>query len=160
VVIDSREQCPLPFSKLKTQSGALITGDYSVAGLETLFTVERKYISDLVGCCKGPNRERLERELHRLRGFRFKRLVIVGSEAQILAGQYHSDIKPQAVIGTLHAFEVRYDVPVVFCETPEIAARQVERWAMYFARELVCNVNDLLRGFTTNRGSLTPQKTV
>jgi ERCC4-type nuclease len=58
IVIDSREQTPLPFSKLKTQAGTLLTGDYSVAGLENLFAVERKSISDLVGCCIGQNRER------------------------------------------------------------------------------------------------------
>jgi DNA excision repair protein ERCC-4 len=66
----------------------------------------------------GENRARFERELHRLRGYRFKRLLVVGSEAEILAGQYHSDIKPNAVLATLCAFEVRYDLPVVLCRPP------------------------------------------
>jgi len=145
IIIDTREQDPLPFSRLKTQSGTLITGDYSVAGLENLFAVERKSISDLVGCCIGQNRERFERELHRLHGFRFKRLLVVGTEAQILSGQYRSNIKPQAITGTLHAFEIRYDVPIVFCETPELAARQVERWAFWFVREYVQAANELWR---------------
>jgi DNA excision repair protein ERCC-4 len=153
VIIDTREQEPLPFSRLKAQTGTLTTGDYSLVGLENLFAVERKSISDLVGCCIGQNRERLERELHRLRGFRFKRLLIVGTETQILAGQYHSNIKPQAITGTLHAFEVRYDVPVVFCETPEIAGRLIERWAFWFAREMVETVNALWRG---GKADLTP----
>jgi DNA excision repair protein ERCC-4 len=83
---------------LKTQSGTLVTGDYSIAGLESLFAVERKSISDLVGCCVGQGRERFERELHRLRGFRFRRLLIIGSEAQILKGEYHSNINPRAVL--------------------------------------------------------------
>jgi ERCC4-type nuclease len=87
IIIDTREQDPLPFSRLKTQVGTLIAGDYSIVGLERLFAVERKSIPDLVGCCIGQNRERLERELHRLRGFSFKRLLVVGSEAQILKGQ-------------------------------------------------------------------------
>ena len=146
IFIDTREQDPLPFSRLKTQAGALVTGDYSVVGLESLFAVERKSISDLVGCCLGENRARFERELHRLRGFRFKRLLVVGTETQILGGRYCSNIKPQAVMGTLHAFEIRYDVPVVFCETPEIAGRLVERWAFWFAREMVEAVNSLWRG--------------
>lgn len=91
----------------------MISGDYSVAGLEDLFSIERKTVADLVGCCMGDNRERFERELHRLRGYRFKRLLVVGSEAEILAGQYHSNINPKAVMATLCAFEVRYDVPTV-----------------------------------------------
>jgi len=145
IIIDTREQDPLPFARLKTQGGTLVTGDYSVAGLESLFAVERKSISDLVGCCIGQNRERFERELHRLRGFRFKRLLIVGTEAQILKGQYHSNIAPKAILGTLSAFEVRYDLPVVFFETPESAGCRIERWAFWFAREMVESVNDLWR---------------
>jgi hypothetical protein len=62
----------------------------------------------------GENRERFERELHRLHGYRFKRLLVVGSEAEILAGQYHSN-KPNAVPATLYAFEVRDDLPITFC---------------------------------------------
>jgi DNA excision repair protein ERCC-4 len=146
IVVDTREQDPLPFVRLKTQAGTLVTGDYTVAGLESLFAVERKSISDLVGCCVGQNRERFERELHRLRGFRFKRLLIVGTEAQILQGRFCSNSKPQAVMGTLRAFEIRYDVPVVFTETPETAGRLVEHWAFWFAREMVERVNALWRG--------------
>jgi DNA excision repair protein ERCC-4 len=145
IIVDTREQDPLPFLGLKTQAGTLVTGDYSIAGLESLFAVERKSISDLVGCCVGQNRERFERELHRLRGFRFKRLLIVGTEAQILQGQYCSNIKPQAVMGTLGAFEARYDVPVIFKASAELAAAQIERWAFWFAREMVETVNDLWR---------------
>ena len=129
IVIDSREQEPLSFSRLQCRTGTLTSGDYSVCGLEHLFAVERKTISDLVGCCIGQNRERFERELHRLRGFRFKRLLVVGTEAQIQQGQYCSNIKPQAVMATLSAFEIRYDLPVVFKSNPELAAAQVEHWA-------------------------------
>jgi hypothetical protein len=93
----------------------------------------------------GQNRERFERELHRLRGYRFKRLLAVGSEAEILAGQYNSNIKPEAVLATVYAFEVRYDLPVVFVPTAQASARLMERWAFYFARQMVESVNNLLR---------------
>jgi DNA excision repair protein ERCC-4 len=149
IVVDTREQEPLAFQRLASVRGTLQTGDYSVAGLEDLFSVERKTVPDLVGCCMGDNRERFERELHRLRGYRFKRLLVVGSEFEILAGQYHSNIKPQAVMATLCAFEVRYDIPVVFVPSPGDGARLIERWAFFFAREAVQAVNDLWRG---NRG--------
>lgn len=145
IVIDTREQEPLVFERLASVRGTLTTGDYSVAGLEPSFSIERKTVSDLVGCCMGDNRERFERELHRLRGYRFKRLLVVGSEAEILAGQYHSNIKPNAVLATLCAFEVRYDLPVVFVPTAQAGARSVELWAFYFAREVVQAVNDLWR---------------
>lgn len=145
IIVDSREQDPLTFSRLPSERGTLLSGDYSIAGVTELFSIERKSLDDLAGCCCGSSRERFERELHRLRGFRFKRLVIVGSEQQIMAGDYRSNIKPAAVVGTLRAFEIRFDCPLVFCETPEIAAARIESWAFYFARELVCVVNDLWR---------------
>src|SRR5258708_348192 len=76
IVVDTREQNPLTFERLESRAGTLQTGDYSVAGLEELFAVERKTVPDLVSCCMRSNRERFERELHRLRGFKFKPLVI------------------------------------------------------------------------------------
>jgi ERCC4-type nuclease len=145
IVTDSREQRPLPFCRLQSIRGALASGDYSVQGLEELFSVERKSVPDLAACCVGENRERFERELHRLRGFRFKRLLVVGHELEIQSGQYRSNITPKAVFATLSAFEVRYDLPVVFRATPELAARQIESWAFWFAREMIETVNDLWR---------------
>lgn len=146
IVVDSREQTPLIFRRLPSVVGGLTSGDYSVRGLEDLFAVERKSIPDLVGCCVGENRERFERELHRLRGCRFKRLLVVGRREDIEAGAYRSRIAPEAVLHSLAAWEVRFDVPVVFCPTPEAAARQVESWAFWFSREVVQGANDLLRG--------------
>jgi DNA excision repair protein ERCC-4 len=146
VVIDTREQDPLPVRRLPVVRAGLYTGDYSVAGLESLVAIERKSIPDLVSCCAASNRERFEHELHRLRGFRFRRLLVIGTRHEIEAGAYRSTIRPAAVLGTLSAFEVRYDCPVVFADDPAAGAAMVERWAWYAAREHVRAVNDLLRG--------------
>jgi DNA excision repair protein ERCC-4 len=88
---------------------------------------------------------RFERELHRLRGFKFKRLVIVGTEREIRQGVLHSRINPASVLATLNAFEVRYDLPIVFCPTASLAAQKIESWAFWFARETVETVNNLYR---------------
>lgn len=146
VIIDTREQEPLPIKRLPQKRGGLYSGDYSVAGLEESFAVERKSIPDLVSCCCKGNRDRFERELHRLRGFAFRRLLIVGKLEEIQKGDYRSQIEPSAVTGTLAAFEVRYGIPIVFFSTPEIAARQVERWAWYAAKEAIKTVNNIFRG--------------
>jgi DNA excision repair protein ERCC-4 len=145
IVIDTREQCPLPFARLVVERGTLASGDYSFRGGEELFAVERKSVADLTACCQGSNRERFERELHRLRGFRFKRLLVVGSREAIERGEYVSRIAPKAVLATLAALEARFDVPVVFVPSPEDAGRIIESWAFWFARELVENVNTLAR---------------
>jgi ERCC4-type nuclease len=149
IVVDLREQTPLTFVRLQSVRGTLYSGDYGILGLEHQFGIERKSVNDLVSCCLSSNRERFEHELHRLRGYRFKRLLVIGSREDIAAGLYHSRIAPKAVLATLSAFEVRFDLPVVFADSPESAALQVERWAFWFARELVESANDLLRGCTT-----------
>jgi ERCC4-type nuclease len=143
-IIDTREQAPLRFTRLSTEQGTLQSGDYSFAGAEQQFAIERKSVADLVSCCVGSNRERFYRELHRLRGFRFKRLLIVGTRLEIEAGQYRSAIKPQSVLATLSTIEARFDVPVVFASTPAQAAWQVEEWIWWYAREIILSANQLL----------------
>jgi hypothetical protein len=44
-------------------------------------------------------------------------------------------------------------LPFLFFPTPELAARQIERWAIWFARELQKNANSLLEAETENARS-------
>jgi ERCC4-type nuclease len=145
IVADSREQEPLTFTRLQSVRGTLYSGDYSVQGLESKFAVERKSIDDLVSCCVNSSRERFERELHRLRGYQFKRLLVIGSREDIAAGRYHSRILPKAVLATLDTFEIRYSTPLVFYPSPLEAALAIERWVWRFAREVVVDANNLWR---------------
>ena len=146
IIIDTREQTPLSFSKLDSERGTLTTGDYSVKGLEHLFAVERKSLDDFTACCKGTWRDRFERELHRLRGFHFKRIVVTGTENQIWNHEYRSQINPKSVMNTARAFEVRYEVPFLFYPTSAEAASAIESWAFWFAREQLKNVAEILMG--------------
>jgi hypothetical protein len=41
--------------------------------------------------------------------------LVVGSEAEILVGQYHSNIKPNAVLASVWAFEMRVRSPGRVC---------------------------------------------
>lgn len=136
LIVDTREQEPLVFQKLPSERGTLQTGDYSIKGCIDLFAVERKSIQDLVGSVT-TERDRFERELHRLRGFRFKRLLIAGAEAEIKTHRYRGNANPKAILHSVRAFEVRYDVPVVWQPFPEKAAEQVESWAWWFSREVL-----------------------
>ena len=149
IIVDTREQTPLVFTRLASEVSGLTTGDYSFSGGETYMAVERKSVSDLVGCCTGVDRARFERELHRLRGFKFKRLLVVGYAYEITEHQYRSRLDPEAVMGTLAAFEVRYEVPIVFAANAEDAALWVEQWACWCAREIITEANHLARRMTT-----------
>jgi ERCC4-type nuclease len=150
IVIDNREHAPLVFTNLQTIRGTLRSGDYSISGLTEQFAVERKTIADLVACCMGENRERFERELHRLRGYRFARLLIVGTKDEVRQSRYISNIQPKSVFATIGAFEARY-VPVVFGGTPELSAKLIEVWAWWFAREVVEDCNSLWRGVVAGK---------
>jgi len=144
VAVDSREVDPVPITRLKTIRKGLYTGDYALAQAEWAAAIERKTVSDLVGSISH-DRERFERELVRLRGYPFRRLLIVGTREAIEAGNYHSNMKPRAVLATLSCFEIRYQVPVTFCATPEIAGRQIESWLFWCARELLKTSDELLK---------------
>lgn len=74
IEIDSREQVPLIFTRLQSVSGATLPeGDYRIAGVGD-FVIERKgSLDELAGCCIGGSRDRFERELFRLRPYKFKR---------------------------------------------------------------------------------------
>ncbi len=130
IITDTREQKPLIFQHLASESGTLQSGDYSIKGLVHDFAVERKSIADL---CQSVTRgrERFERELHRLRGFAFARILIVGSPHEVQAIAHSA----KAVFSSLTAMETRWNLPVVWEPSPELAARLVERWAWFFWRE-------------------------
>lgn len=141
IITDTREQTPLVFKHFPTVTATLKTGDYSVSTFEDRFTVERKSIADLVGSVTH-ERDRFERELARMRVYDFKRLLIVGTLADIEAHRYRSQATPKAVIASVTAFEIRYQLPVCFCPTAEDAAVQIERWAWYFCREAAKQASD------------------
>ena len=150
IAIDTREQLPLgPFTRLQTVRGTLNAGDYSVAGLEHLFSVERKSIPDLAGCITGSNRDRFERELWRLQPYEFRRLLIIGAsdDSGILNFPYQSRINPRAVLASLYAWQARFGIPFVLAPSPAVGARLVELWAIYWAREKCHEANGLLRGY-------------
>jgi len=144
ILIDTREQDPLPIATYPTERGTLNSGDYSFAGGEHLFAVERKSIPDLVQSVTA-ERERFIRELERLRGYRFARLLVIGWPGQIEQGQYRGRTPPKVIMHTLHSFEAKY-LPVVWARTPQEGAELVQRWAFWFARSLVEAAKVIRRG--------------
>jgi ERCC4-type nuclease len=155
LVIDTREQTPLVPIRLPFIRATLATGDYSVAGAEHLFAVERKSIADLVGCCKSGTkaaegeRERFERELARLSAYcvpgRFGALLIIGTVGDIEAGAYRSEIHPRAVLNSLKSWQMRFGVWPVFRGSPAAGAAWVEERAWWFVRSMVEAVNGVAR---------------
>lgn len=131
IIVDTREQAPLRFANLPTVAAGLVSGDYSVKGLEDRFAIERKSPADLVGSVTR-DRDRFARELHRLRGFDFARLLVVGTPADVVT--VCRGTVPRSVFASLAAIEAR-GITVVWQPTPTTAALWVERAAWWFWRE-------------------------
>ena len=145
IIIDSREKTPLEFDYPSVVRG-LYSGDYSFVGAEHLFAVERKTLADLAASCARSRREVFEHELLRLRGYRFRRLLITATEEDVHAHNYRSNMSPNALLGSVFTFEVRYDIPLVWEPDVGAAARLVERWAQRFAREAMKDSYQISKG--------------
>ena len=134
LLVDTREQRPLAFSHLSAESATLQTGDYSVRGLEDCFCVERKTLADLAGSLTR-DRARFMRELHRMRGYHFPYLLIIGGEMELKRQVDTGRIKLHQVEHSLLALQTRYRVHVCRVDNEEQAARLVETWAFCAWRE-------------------------
>lgn len=150
VAIDTREQAPYHFTDLTTDSrhkyrplivpttpATLPTGDYSIEGYEGRVTVERKSLDDAFGTF-GADRDRWERELHRLAEIECASVVIEADWKTVM-----NSIRPTSEAGrsftsksfyrSLIAWQVRF--PTVhwwLCPGRQFAEittfRLLERW--------------------------------
>ena len=154
ILIDTREQSPLVFTHCPAEVATLATGDYSIQGFEDEFTIERKSLDDLAGSCTH-DRQRFEKELVRMRGYSFRRLLVVGTVEDVEAHRYRSRAEPKAILASVTAFEIRYGLPVAFCPNPAAAALQVERWAFYYLRERLTTASELLERYAGKETSPT-----
>jgi len=114
ILIDTREQTPFEFHTGVTESATLPTGDYTIKGLERFITIERKSLPDLMASISR-DRERFEKELHRMQGYKKRAVIVEGEYSRIVKGQYKSKMSNAAAIATLGAFQQRYNVPFHFC---------------------------------------------
>jgi len=137
ILIDTREQNPLVFQNLPSECATLPVGDYGIRGFSDwtnpAFILERKSLPDLCHSL-GKDRERFLRECEKMRGFRFRGLVIEAVEDQVHLHQYRSLISPSAILSTLDALAVRAGLHVFWCGDPAGAARKVESLARMFCR--------------------------
>jgi DNA excision repair protein ERCC-4 len=130
-IIDTREQTPVQLEFPSTR-GTLSTGDYSIQGLEHVIAIERKSLSDLLGCI-GTERERFERELQRMLAYP-TRAVVVESEWDIIeAGEWSSRVTPASAIGSILAW-MTMGIPFIFAGTHERAGIVISRMLFIAAR--------------------------
>lgn len=121
IIVDTREQLPYHFPGWPVVRRALKTGDYTIAGMEDVFAIERKSMSDLLGCIFA---KRFHNELDRLRDFKHAFLVVECNLSH-LNNPPHYEGNPASVIGMLQAIELKYDVRVKFLNNRDLAEAYV-----------------------------------
>ncbi len=132
-VIDTREKNPLELSPLCVERRSLVTGDYTVKGLEHLVAIERKSLSDLLACI-GQQRERFEREVQRLLAYPVRALVVEAAWAELEAGKWTtSQVTASAAMGSCLGWVAR-GLPVLLATDHAGAGRCVSRLLWVTAR--------------------------
>lgn len=144
-IVDTREQTPLDLSPLQTVAGTLVTGDYSVRGLENIVAIERKSLGDLLSCV-GTERERFEREVQRLLAYPVRALVVEASWPDIEQGEWRSKVTPAAAVGSLLGW-IAAGLPVVMAGDHRRAGRYVGRLLYTAARRRWREAKGLLREY-------------
>lgn len=141
---DTREQTPLDLSPLQVETATLTTGDYSVRGLESIVAIERKSLSDLMGCI-GTDRPRFDREVQRLLAYPVRALIVESKWNVIEAGDYRARISPQAAIGSLLGW-IASGLPVVMAGNHKRAGEYTARLLYTAARRRWREARALVQG--------------
>lgn len=125
VIVDTREQNPWEFSSSAINEvwvDTLKSGDYSIEGYESRFSIERKgCVSELFG---NITQKRFEDELDRLCSYERRFLILEFSFDDILDYPRSTSIpryrwkylkvKPQFVVKKLAEFQIKYNIPIIY----------------------------------------------
>jgi ERCC4-type nuclease len=126
VVVDTREQNPFSFARFRgwfagVKHKALAVGDYSIAGLEDIVTVERKDLPDLIHSFTSERRVFVNR-LRRMRDYQHRLLVVTAALSEVKSPYGGLSLDPNRITQSLIAALVGAGVPFVCSETHELGA--------------------------------------
>jgi DNA excision repair protein ERCC-4 len=115
LTVDTREPWPHPWaqwlpSHVHLERATLDTGDFALAGLPDAAVVERKTVSDLLGCMTS-SRDRFERELARSRHIGRFIIIVEGSLKDCIHSR--GGLSEASLFGTVAAWTRRY-CPILF----------------------------------------------
>jgi ERCC4-type nuclease len=135
ILIDNREKLPLRFKSLKTEFACLVTGDYTVKGMEGFVGVERKSLADLArSLYKRP--KGLAAQINRLLALPHGLLVIEASALDLDRGKwpYRNHITPEFLKHTITQWLTK-GLQIVYAGTHERAGEIVEDYLKTMAEE-------------------------
>lgn len=124
MIVDTREQNPFSFARFKgwfagVKREPLPVGDYSVAGLEEVCTVERKDLPDLVHSFTVQRTQFVQR-LRQMSQYPHRLLVVTAALSQVKSPYPHSKANPNRITQSLVAALAGLQVPFLCVETHEL----------------------------------------
>ncbi len=117
------------------ERASLMTGDYSVKGLENVLTIERKTLGDAVNTVIH-QWTRFRKTLYRMAGMEHAIVVIEASVIDVLDHRYESDAEPLSVLGRFNSIMIDHNIPVVFAGDRIAAIAFSERYLIQAAKKL------------------------
>lgn len=138
VLVDTREREPFPLHANHPnwiggeRRATLKTGDYTLEGMESLLSLERKSLADLVACTV-TYRRRFIATCGRLARFRWKAILVEATYEDIRGGfrqfDIPSEVHPNSICGTLDAIEAKFGIPVIYTSTvQDLATERAASW--------------------------------
>jgi len=139
ILRDTREQTGYDFACITpppvVEVATLATGDYSLKGLESQITIERKSLSDAFGTF-GRGRRRFQLELERMAGYQFAAVIIEADWHTIVRRPpARSKLNPKTVLASIIAWSQRFRVHFFTCPDRHFAERFTYRLLDRFYRD-------------------------
>lgn len=135
VIVDTREPDPPPWNlaPLKSIRDTLVTGDYTIKGLNDHIVCERKTLGDLISVCSGESRERFEKELKRMLAIPARCVIVEATWTDLSAGNWYSKLHPNSAIGSVLGW-IGWGIPFIFANDAKTAGLTASRFMFLAAR--------------------------
>jgi len=129
IIIDTREQQPWEFPEFAVANRKLDTGDYSIEGLENIFTIERKRtVSEIAG---NISEKRFINELERMKPYKHKFILMEFTFNNLLDYPVGSTVPRRLwnslkitgkyLLKYLTDISIKYDVHIIYCGSKDNA---------------------------------------
>ena len=149
VLIDTREQDTMnlrrrmkdfPHWRREKLDAGDYSGEYTVEG-ETHslpVSIEREMNLDELCQCFTSGRERFQREFERGKAAGIKMYLLIENAdwSKVFDGSYRSRLNPNALIASIIAWSIRYDLQFIFCK-PDECGRIIYKILYYHAKEVL-----------------------
>lgn len=132
ILVDSKEQAQWRF-KSPVEKKNLATGDYTLKGFESVLSIERKSLDDLVQTVIH-DWLRFTKQLRRMAAMDSAAIVVESNYDVLMNGNFNSGANPASVRGKLSAIWLDFGVPTMFFSSPILAAEWAENFFEHFAK--------------------------